>query len=299
MDRKLNLRTFNVLLALAFAGVFIIVLIVDFVRFQAETPGGILVFWRIDQNVINWIDDGPAKLVATITSCVAAVAFFIMGRGYNAIRKQKQDKQLATQIYLSLVYLGTARLFEAFFIISDSSLRGLVFSVGKFYIVLDMLGVIMFVLVASEVFLQTDFPADSTFPIFLRRFLFVCIAIALCALFLEYAPAGIEKILDWSVVGASIIVLLIIGIVLIVICIKILRLYIRFTENENRGAILVIGIQLVLFIVSMFLLIYLEIGAGDAADYYLRSSRGGLLLVVAVLYFPAFINPSLKKKKEA
>ncbi|NMC04573.1 MAG: hypothetical protein GYA24_05140 [Candidatus Lokiarchaeota archaeon] len=298
MQRKLDLHAFNMFLVITFALVFASVLILDLVRFWIENPLGVLVAWRLDQNVVNWTDDGPAKLFAMFVSSIAAGGFFITGRRYNVIREQKKDKQLATQVYLSLIYTGIARLFEAFFIISDSSLRGIVFSVGKFYIVLDMLGIVMFVLVSAEVFLQTDVHAGSKFPTFLHRLLLASIVIALGALFLEYAPAEIERILDWIVVGASIIVFLIVATILIATCTKIIHLYMRHPENEDRGALLVIGLQLILLIVSMFSLIYLEIGAGDAADYFLRGGRCGLLLVFALLYFPAFINPSLKKKHE-
>ncbi len=46
------------------------------------------------------------------------------------------------------------------------------------------------------------------------------------------------------------------------------------------------------------MLIYLEVGPGDAEDYYLRALQCGLLLVVAWLYLPSFIMPSMKKKEE-
>ncbi len=299
MERKNNFRVLNLCLTLAFVGIFFVVVIIDFLGFVAEKPVGTLIFWRFDQNIVNWTDDGPAKVVAAIVSCFAASVFFIIGKKYNVIRRKKHDNQLSTQIYLSLVYMGIARLFEAYFIVSDSSLRGIVFSVGKYYIVLDILGVIMFVLVSSEVFLQTEIPAGSKLPAFLRGLLIASASIALGALFLDYAPGEIVNILDWCVIGASIVVFLIIAIILIVICIKILRLFARLSENENRGAIFVIGIQLLLLIASVFLLIYLEVGPGDAEDYYLRALRCGLLLVVALLYMPSFIMPSLKKKEES
>ncbi len=297
MGRNINLRALNVFLTLALVGIFLFVLITGILAFVPETPGDTLTFWYLDQNIVDWADDGPAKLIGTIVSCAAALAFFIIGKKYNVIRSKKKDKQLATQIYLSLLYLGIARLFEAFFIASGSDVRGIVFSVGKYYIMLDLLGVIMFVLVASEVFLQTEFPEGSKFPVFLRGLLIASVAVALAALFLEYAPKDIEKILDWIVVGASCLVFLIIAIILIVICTKILRLHARLSEGENRGAILVIGVQLLLLIISMLVLIYLEIGPSDTLDYYIRASRGGLLLVVAWLYIPSFIRPSLKKKE--
>ncbi|MEX2683712.1 MAG: hypothetical protein Q6373_019210 [Candidatus Sigynarchaeota archaeon] len=298
MERKIDLRALNIFLLLALVGTFVIVLVLDFGSFIAENPGVAPVAWRVDRNIVNWTDDGPAKVTAAIISCVASVVFFVMGNKYNVIRKHKQEKQLATQIYLSLVYLGIARLFEAYFIVSDSDLRGMVYSVGKYYIVLDLLGVILFVLVSSEVFLQMDFPETSRFPDFLRIIVVASVFIALSALFLEYAPAGIEDLLDWCVIGASIVVFLIIGVILIAICVKIIRLYNRLSGQENRGAILVIGAQLLLFIVSMFILIYLEMGPGDALDYYLRAARCGLMLVIASLYMLAFIKPAMKKGKE-
>ncbi len=297
MERKFNVLALNIFIVLAFVGTFVIVVVLDLMDFVVDSPGDSPVIWRVDRNIINWTDDGPAKMTASIVSCVAAATFFVGGSKYNTIRKQKQDKHLATQIYLSLVYFGIARLFEAFFILSDSDLRGIVFSVGKYYIMLDLLGAIMFVLVASEVFLQTEFPETSKFPTFLKVILVVSVLIALNALFLEYAPNEIENVLDWCVIGASIVIFLIIGIILIAICSKILRLYVRIAGQENRGAILIIGVQLVLFIISMFVLIYLEVGVGDATDYYLRAARCGLLFVVALLYVPAFITPSMKKRE--
>nr|MDO8085202.1 hypothetical protein [Candidatus Sigynarchaeum springense] len=47
----------------------------------------------------------------------------------------------------------------------------------------------------------------------------------------------------------------------------------------------------------MFMLIYLEVGPGDAPDYFLRAGRCGLMLFIALLYMPAFIKPSMKKSE--
>jgi hypothetical protein len=294
MKGKINVAVLNVLILVIFVVTFILVIIIEAATYLANPPTTPLAIWTLDGDIPLWNMEGIAKLTSAIVSILAAVFFFIIARKYNIIRKSKEDKALASMVYFSLVYQGIARLFEAFFILSTSSLSGIVFSIGKYYIVLDLLAMILFLMVTSQVFLVDEFKEGTRFPACLDGIGISGFVLGILALFLNYIS---DRSIRWIVGGASIVILLIITIILVVVCTRIFSLYKRMQDQENRGAIFIIGIQLILLVITMSLLIYSEIGSGDARSYFLRAARAGILMVIAYLYVFSFITPAAKQKK--
>jgi hypothetical protein len=247
--------------------------------------------WLWDSNIAGDMGDrnglGYAKLASAIAGIISAFTFSILLPALRRRWIEKKKARLVTLVYLSAIYFTLSRFLEVFYIISQSDLRGLVYSVGQFFIPLDVLATACYMVFAYDIFL-TNGPGISKNPTK------IILGIGYVAAFI-----GILNTLDVYLDASLALVLGIISyIAWLIIFIFLIRIiaaifYLRTRVEERKKALLVIGLQLLTMGILLALMILSMQFGGDllALSYIIRAIKNGLFIFLAWQYIPAIIRP--------
>ncbi|MFX0098439.1 MAG: hypothetical protein ACFFCS_02585 [Candidatus Hodarchaeota archaeon] len=299
-ERRIHFRYLNIALPLILIILSAIALIVDFYRLvieNVETKHGILAF--VDFFIPPYTTKDIVQILGYFLNIAACVVFFYVALRYKKIRETKKDKYLSSLIYFSIVYQGISRLFELFYISFRSDLKSIRYVVGQYYFPLDILGIVFFSMVAFQVFYlpKVENPQSSRIVTLMQYFAFIGLAVGIALLFFVYEnPIGVYS---YTVCFIGLGVFCVITIILIFVSRNIFRIAMRFRREANFRALLVIGIQVMLFLAAFIFMIISEVGSAINIDSFVRNLcrtvKLGLYLTLALLYIYSFVKTSTQK----
>ena len=289
---KLNLKLQNIFIIITFAAVVIICVLYDPYYYSinpAAAPIAILYFIELNA----W------KVVYIFVATAAVAAFLWVASRYNKIRQQKADKYLASLIFYSAIYQGVAYIFYVveMLITGVNSLGGIAF---KLYMPLGIMALMFFSFMAMEVFLKPAISQsrEHRLETFIVALQIAGIIIGILILLFSYTPDGSPFEIITAVVGFSVF-----GLIVIVVCVvisRIVRMMRSISEPIHARAFRAIALQLILLAVVSFLMVLVEMASftkmPEDIVFIVRITQSCLSIIIAWLYYPAFINPSEKKE---
>jgi hypothetical protein len=288
---KLNLKLQNIFLVIVFAAVVVTCVIYDNYYYAvnpASIPSATLYFTAFDA----W------KIVYIFVAAAAAAAFLWVAIRYNKNRQQKADKYLSSLIFYTAIYQGIAYIFHVvqILITGINSLGGVTF---KLYMPLGIVALMFFAFMAMEVFMKPAVgqSGEHRLEILIVVLLIAGTAIGIIILLFSYIPDGDPFEITMGAIGFSVfgLILIIVGVVIS----KMLKLLRSISEPIQVLALKAIALQLILLGLETFFMVLVEMAAfikmTDDVAYFFRITQSIISIVIAWLYYPAFINPSENK----
>ena len=297
MERQINIKKFNAYLIITFIIVIGIILMIDIPNFlKTNTWANFRLFY------LSGLPEN--KILAAIVASIASIAFFGIAIKYVPVRKLKTAQYLSSLVIYSTIYLGLARFFEVFYMVSESDLGGLVYVAAKWYYPLDVVGCIFLVIVAFNIFILPgmDDSAQAKNSTFLVTLCWLISIVVILALSFYYVGL---IILPFAVVvvGIAMVMFLIVAITVLVTSIKIFKVWSKTDDPVSRKALFSLGIQLIFGVIAILLFITHELGSVLGIDYYtgylIRCVKEIFFLAIALLFIPSLIRPSQKIIKKA
>ncbi|MHA1734655.1 MAG: hypothetical protein ACTSU5_22185 [Promethearchaeota archaeon] len=291
-EKHLNFRRLNWILFLIFLGGFVLVIYVDLANFLQEHDIGSLRIWIYDECVFDFgCFKNPAMFLSFVLSLVAVCVFVPVVVELSRIRRDKEDKRLATMIRYTAAYILVARLIEIYYIFTLSDLQGVLYTAGRLFVPIDALSLAVYMIFCFQVFLIEEVKNTRVWN---RRVIWLGVAGFVVAFF-----SLLENAFQFSPLNTAIVVaamLLIFANLIIAVFVGVKVLHVRKKISANRGALLSIGLQLFLFIVVLALTMVVIVLGGTLESYWFRTVKNALFTVQGVLYFPAFILPARKSR---
>jgi len=290
MSRRFNTTLVNWFLVVSFISLFVIAFSVDIPRLAAEGRLETAMFW-FPSNI------HPQKVVATVLSASAAAIFIIVALRYRRVQQRKVDRYLASLILYTAIYQAISRAIDAYYMVSESDFTGFVYVAMKFYLPLDIMSVILFAIMAFEVFLLPTMEQTGTQRMsrVMGALGIAGSAIGVVITLFHYLPN--DSPLKYIVAGSGIVLYGVILILILWTAIKIFRLWSR---TRHVTALLCMGYQLLLLVGALVFFILVEVGAvlpiSNDVLYTFRIVKEAMFLVVAVLYHFGFIKPAHEKQ---
>jgi hypothetical protein len=289
MANRFNIKFVNAFLLLSFIALLVLSFTVDASRLAGLGELETARFWYLS-NI------HPQKVVCTVLSLCAATLFFFMASKYHVVHVRKTDKYLASLILYAAVYQAFSRSLDAYYMISESDFTGFVYVAVKFYLPLDLMSVILFAIMAFEVFLLPSMEKTSTrrMSSIMQVLGIVGSAIGVVFTLFYYLPA--DSPVKIVVAIAGIILYLIILLLVLRTAINIFQLW---TRTKHVVELLYMGFQLLLLVGALVFFIVVEAGTvltlSSETLYNFRIIKEAMFLAVAVLYHFGFIKPSREK----
>ncbi|HME53830.1 MAG TPA: hypothetical protein VKM55_16500 [Candidatus Lokiarchaeia archaeon] len=289
---KINLRLQNFILLVVFVVTVIACMFYDFHLISINPASAPIAIWYLAP-IDAW------KIVYACAAAAAAVAFLSVALRYNKIRQHKTEQYLASLIFFSAIYQCAAYILHVLQIMSGG-LNSIVQIGLKFYMPLDILSLLFFSFMSMEVFIKPAIGLSRESPI--EKFILVLeiggIIIGILITLFTYTPDGSPFEIITGTIGFSWLALIAI-IVSIVISI-IIKMRRSIAEPIQARALQAIALQLILLAVVTLLMALVEmasfINMTNEVAYIIRIAQSLLSVMIAWLYFPAFINPSEKKE---
>ncbi|MBN2155241.1 MAG: hypothetical protein JW776_04310 [Candidatus Lokiarchaeota archaeon] len=249
-------------------------------------------FWRLDYQIYDMDFRAIWMIISAISSAIAGLTYFGVVIGLNKGRKKRTDKYMANMIFFTAVFLGITRLLESFYTVSESSLRGIIYVLGQFYIPFEALAYSMFIIFTIEVFLMDNIKRNEQFVVFLEIIMYLAFLFGVVGVFVEeYWSSDIT----FYVIGASYVFVVVILVLIIVDIVYIVKMMTKV--QEYRKILGYILLQLILSTTILLLLIVALVFSMFSSDwtFLIRSIKHFLSFIHAVLYIPAFIIPRRKQ----
>ncbi len=235
--------------------------------------------------------------ISVILAFLSAALLVYMNLQLKNIEKRAVEKsKLREKLRATTTYLALGKVFEGFYLLLLSDFREAWEVIAQLYILFDSLAIILFIAIAFSIFLVNDLMKNEN----IARFSFI---VCMAAYFLAFI---IMVLYGLSPEAFSIGIFLVIGITIllallgVVVVAKIAHIYGRITTNKRP--LIFIAVQILLLIITIALLI----GCGLTISFenllpnrLLRFARMIVFVLVALLYYPAFIAPALKSEKTA
>jgi hypothetical protein len=270
----------------------ILVVILDLmVFFQLNQSLQGIVIWEWDSNIRGDMASrfglGYGKLFSAIVCVMAIIVLCILLPQLHNRWEEKKRTRFVTLVYFSALYLMISRVFDLFYIISASDLRGLVYSIGQFYLPLDIIATACYIAFVYEVFLLKEVSENQPFSKYLIGMTYIAAFISIATtldIYIDNFPLFIFGIISY-------LVLVIIFLICIRVSLKIFAL--KSYVEENKHAIKIIGLQLVLFALMLIsLALSIQFGGDQLVlSYIFRAIKNIIIIIIALMYYPAIIKP--------
>ncbi len=289
VETRMNIKVLNAFLLVAFATITSIVITMDVVQILANPSPPPFRFLFLSSVP-------PEKILTVIIAASAAITYIYVAVRYNAIRLQKKDQYLSSLVFFAAIYQAASRISEIVYLLSESSLDGMVYVAFKFYLPLDILTMVLFSLVAFEVFLKPSISHGSVrWEYFMSTLGVSGVVIGILILFFHYVPDDSPVKIAIALPGIALFSVIVI--VVLLTCVRIVKLWSR---TRATVALLFIGMQLLLAIVGVLFFILTEtlsiFGVSSSVIYMFRISKNAVFLAMAILYMFGFIKPSQGNK---
>jgi hypothetical protein len=297
-EKLFNLKKLRNTTILMFIGSTIIVFLVNMIQvLEDKALSDInLLYFR------DWIFFGEDKILSwlyyfsTILSFICALIFFHVAFQLKKIIKEKENVSNLRQMLLATsLYLGLGHVLEGLYLMLASDFKGAYEVIFQFYILLDTLSIVILMAIAFSIFLADKLMTNSKIAVYNFIFsMFLYFLGFIMMILYGLNPEGFSIGIIITIASLAILSLLAIVIILRIVSLK-------KKLEEQISALNFIGIQLILMVVSVFLLVGcgLTIGMDDLTlNRTLRLLRMVVLFLTAISYYPAYINPAKRKLKE-
>jgi len=240
----------------------------------------------------------PEKIISFVLACLAAMTFFYIGIKYNSVRNKNGDKYFSNMIICAVVYQAIARVFDAYYMVSESDLWHFIYVVTKFYLPLDVLSMCFLTIIAITGFLNEDNETNNKKNNIVNRSIsFISIGVTIIGILLTivgYFPVYSPFVIGTIIAGCFF--FLIILLLIARTCYNIFRTWSKMPPFRAMG------FQLIFAILAMIFLILSEIGTGLSFTYEdlyrFKILKNASFLIIGILYYYSLIKPLLTTTKD-
>lgn len=283
-----NLRLINSLIIFFLIFILILLILVDYPLSETVLDGEPVRIWYLDPafGFNTDAEKGPGMVTSMIFNVIAGIVFIWVAILLNRIRKLKQNHYLSNSIFYSALYLGIGRFIEGFYIMTETDVRGILYALGRSFIPLDNFAMILFFSICCDVFFAEQIEKGAAISDRVYKIGWITFIFSWLAIFSYFTQNEIlQNIANYLNVAVIVIILL----VSISLEMKILRLTKLIDERQKE--VRIIGMTLVLYIIVVILTVLLLTTYPNLLQYIFRTIKNGLLLVIAIFYYLAFIKP--------
>jgi hypothetical protein len=268
-----------------------LVAVIDYPRYINANPGQTPNLWYFDTDVgfNSGAKKGPGMVISILFEAIAAVICFLAAFKINQIRQHKTDKHLSSMVFYAAIYLGIARLDEIYYIITNTDLKDIMYGFGRFYIILDVLGMMISVVFCVEIFLVEELMKSQERLKRLIKFSMIALFLSLVSVISNFYENAVFNGIAVALSGVSLLYVLI----QTIDTLKRINAVKKKVE-EQQNALQAIGLQLCIYLVVVVISIYILLSSATLFQYSLRATKNLLQIVNALLFFPAFITPAKK-----
>jgi hypothetical protein len=231
--------------------------------------------------------------------CTCIAGYIIWKKMNNYLKKRENKTKLLDMLRVTINLFCYGRFLETIYLIFDTDFNFVQETALQFYIVLDVLGCVILVAIASILFLEGNLIKSSKKAISLLLFLVVCV-------FLSYLMTVIFAVYPDAFPFGSIISGVFIGFNVIIALIIWTRIFkLKKIPSKNANVLTLLGFQLIFSIICIAIM--LPLGLTTSLVYavppniypnrILRVVRLTILLISIISYYPAYIKPSLRQTK--
>ena len=287
-----DFKKFNILIITFIILILFLTTFVDYPRSLPEINGEKLVIWMYDDAVgfNTGHTKGPGMLFSLIFNITAFIGLLYVSFKLWKIKKIKDHSYLSTNLFYTSLYLTVGRVIESYYIITETDVRSLLFVVGRIFIPLDNLAIVIFFGICFDVFFSERLEKDQSLRKGLIGFTWATFILGWGAISSYYTY---NEVIDSIFSTVMIIIVALVLLVSIKIETEIRKLSNRVDEKKEE--IKKIGKILFIFIAINLLTLLLIILYPDLFQYLLRALKNFLLTVVAVMYYSTFIKPMDQK----
>jgi hypothetical protein len=210
-------------------------------------------------------------------------------------KTRETGKEMRDLLSTSASLLGIGTFLEGVYLTLRSDFRSVYEVIFQFYITLDTIATVIFIAIVYSIFIMEKFETESKMGKFVIVFYFLLIIVGFLMMILYgINPDGfaIGIVVAIGLVGIQ--VLLTIGLVIKILLVK------RKIQGHSE-ALTAITVQLILLsLAGIFLIVCgLTVNTNVPVNRFFRLIRILTLMIVAIMYFPAFIRPALQKRQES
>ncbi len=291
---QINLKLQNLVIIVGFWVTVNICVIFD-LQVAATMPPGEPTSFAYPRVLDAW------QSVFLLTAAVAAVLLLGVAFRYNKIRKHKSNAYLSSLIFYSAIYQGLGYVLYVLqtLFTSDNNMNAIVQVGFKLYLPLGILALMFFAFMAMEVFVKPSITHGKEYRLeaAIQVLQLFGIVIGIIVTLFVYTPNGGTFEIAMGAAGFSVF-----GIIVLIVVYVIARIFkIRHstTDPVQWTALRAIAIQLSLLLAVTMLMVQVEMASFTMLPYEWRLTlsiiQSGLSMIIALLYFPAFIKPSEKQ----
>ncbi len=291
---QINLKLQNLVIIVGFVATVVLCFLYDLQVLANMPPGEVGSFMSL--RVLDaW------QSVFLFTAAVAAVLLLGVAFRYNKIRKHKSNAYLSSLIFYSAIYqgLGYALYVLQTLFTSGNSANAIVQIGFKMYLPLGILALLFFAFMAMEVFVKPTIThgKENRLEVAIQALQAFGIVIGIIVVLFVYTPNGglIEMIMG----AAGFTVFGIIVLIVVYVIVRIFKIRHSTIDPVQWTALRAIAIQLLLLLAVTMLMVQVEMASFTMLPYEPKLTfsiaQSGLSMLIALLYFPAFISPSEKQ----
>lgn len=297
-ERLFNLRAIKyMLISMAFVAILLLS-ITNVPQVLASKPLEQIRFLYIREWVFFQEDQILCILyyIAFIGAMVGSVVYFRVVKKLAQIKQSREQSSMLRDMLLSTMkYMGLGIFIEGWYLVFRSDFQGAYEVIFQFYIPFDTIAMVIFIAIGFTIFMAKELLhnrtiAIATFILSLFAFVFGYIMMLLYGINIQGFAVGITL---------TVALMAIESLIVLVVAVKILS--IRKKVEEEKKALGYIALQLILVVISIFLLIAcgLTVTSAVLLNRLFRVFRIGILIAVGLLSYPAFIEPALKKSDKS
>ncbi len=285
---KHNFRFLNGISLMFMVLTILLIILIDVPYAHETTEGGIVQIWYYDQ-CVGWntgCDKGPGMLLSMIFNLIAAFLFIPATFALKKQRNRKNNHYLSKNLHYTAIYLGIGRMFETFYIITETDIRAILLVVGRFFIPLDNLAMIIFFGICIDIFYSEEIVRDSNLVKKFSILKWTTHILGWLSIMVYFTYNDILETIS------KVLLPIVIGVIFLIslqVEFKVIKLSKRV--EENKKALKRIGQMLFIFVIISLCNLILITTYATLLQYLIRAFKNLLLISIALLYFPAFINP--------
>ena len=207
-------------------------------------------------------------------------------------KTRETGKEMRDLLSTSSFLLGIGCLLEGIYLPLRSDFRSVYEVIFQFYITLDTIATVIFIAIVYAIFIAEEFETESKLGKFVITFYFLLITVGFIMMILY----GINP--DAFAMGI-IIAIGLVGIQVLLTLALVFKIYLvkRRVKTQSQ-ALMAIAMQLILLsLAGIFLIVCgLTVTTNVPINRVFRVIRMLTFLVIALMYYPAFIKPAMKKE---